>query len=375
MKNLAIFYGGKSPEHDISIITAISVMKNLDKEKYNLTPIFVTEDNSWIVPKDYLNLNIYTTKLKGTILVSGFFDGSLIHKGVLGFKKFKHIDVAINCMHGQNGEDGTLSGLLELNNIPYVGSGVTASAVGMDKAIQKDIFKANNIPVANYLYFNEEDFMQNEENVLNEAEQKLNYPIVVKPANLGSSIGINIAKNKEELLKNIKIALNFDKKVILEEKIDNLREINCSVVGNSLRSETSILEEPKNWQEFLDFNEKYLNFKQDKKEINVHLEEAVESQIKNLSQQVFELLGASGVTRIDFLLDDQTKQVYVNEINTIPGSYANYLWGHKYTFSELLDMLIDLSVEDYIYKNKNKYTYKTEVLLAYSQGKISGIKK
>lgn len=375
MKNLAIFYGGKSPEHDISIITAISVMKNLDKNKYNIIPVYVSENNSWCVPKDFLNLNIYTSKTKGKILINGFFDGNLIQKRIFGFSKYKTIDMAINCMHGQNGEDGTLAGLLELNNIPYVGSGVTASAVGMDKALQKDILKANNIPIAKYVYFSELEFSKKQEEIIKQAEQKLNYPIVVKPANLGSSIGINFAKNKDELIKNIKIALNFDKKVILEEKINNLREINCSVVGNSLRSETSILEEPKNWQEFLDFNEKYLNFKQDKKEINVHLEEAVESQIKNLSQQVFELLGASGVARIDFLLDDQTKQVYVNEINTIPGSYANYLWGHKHTFSELLDMLIDLSAEEYIYKNKNKYTYKTEVLSAYSQGKLSGIKK
>lgn len=375
MKNLAIFYGGKSPEHDISIITAISVMKNLDKNKYNIIPVYVSENNSWCVPKDFLNLNIYTSKTKGKILINGFFDGNLIQKRIFGFSKYKTIDMVINCMHGQNGEDGTLAGLLELNNIPYVGSGVTASAVGMDKALQKDILKANNIPIAKYVYFSGLEFSKKQEEIIKQAEQKLNYPIVVKPANLGSSIGINFAKNKDELIKNIKIALNFDKKVILEEKINNLREINCSVIGNSLRSETSILEEPKNWQEFLDFNEKYLNFKQDKKEINVHLEEAVESQIKNLSQQVFELLGASGVARIDFLLDDQTKQVYVNEINTIPGSYANYLWGHKYTFSELLDMLIDLSAEEYIYKNKNKYTYKTEVLSAYSQGKLSGIKK
>lgn len=375
MKSLAIFYGGKSPEHDISIITAISVMKNLDKNKYNIVPVYVSENNSWCVPKDFLNLNIYTSKTKGKILINGFFDGNLIQKRIFGFSKYKTIDIAINCMHGQNGEDGTLAGLLELNNIPYVGSGVTASAVGMDKALQKDILKANNIPIAKYVYFSGLEFSKKQEEIIKQAEQKLNYPIVVKPANLGSSIGINFAKNKDELIKNIKIALNFDKKVILEEKINNLREINCSVIGNSMRAETSILEEPKNWQEFLDFNEKYLNFKQDKKEINVHLEEAVESQIKNLSQQVFELLGASGVARIDFLLDDQTKQVYVNEINTIPGSYANYLWGHKYTFSELLDMLIDLSAEEYIYKNKNKYTYKTEVLSAYSQGKLSGIKK
>ena len=255
MLNLAIFYGGKSAEHDISIITAIQVIRNLNKGKYNVTPIFIDENNVWHVLDDYLNLNIYANKeYKGVELASGFFNGCLVKKSMLGFKKFKKIDIAINSMHGLNGEDGTLSGLLELNNIPYVGSGVLASSVGMDKVIQKDVLRANGLPVARYIYFNEVDYTDNEQLFIKKVEENIGYPVVVKPANLGSSIGINISKNREELIKNIKIALNYDKKVIIEEQILNLREINCSVLGNYKHTEISILEEPKNWKTFLDFN-------------------------------------------------------------------------------------------------------------------------
>ena len=362
MLNLAIFYGGKSVEHDISIITAIQVMKNLDKDKYNITPIYVDENNNWSVLDNYLDMNIYANKkYKGIMLACGMDKGYLIKKSVVGYKKYRKIDVAINCMHGLNGEDGTLAGLLELNNIAYVGSGVLASSIGMDKVIQKDVLKTNNLPVVNYMYFLKKDYTDNKEDILNKIEDKINYPIVVKPANLGSSIGINISKNRKELQKNIEIALNFDK---------NLREINCSVIGGNNYVETSVLEEPKNWETFLDFNEKYLNNGQNKKEINVKLGDGIDDKIKDLSIKVFKLFGASGVARIDYLLDDKTKEIYINEINTVPGSFANYLWKDKYTFSGLLDKLIDLAIEEYEYKNVYKYTYKTDVLKATSFNKI-----
>ncbi len=372
MKNLAIFYGGKSVEHDISIITAIQVMNNLDKRKYNIVPIYVDENNAWHIIRDHLNMNIYAEKnLKGKRLVSGFFNCWLICKGKFGFKRYKKIDVAINCMHGLNGEDGTLSGLLELSNIPYVGSGVVSSGVGMDKVLQKDIFMANNIPCAKYVFFTEKEYLDNEEKTIKKIEEKISYPMVIKPANLGSSIGINISKNKEELIKNIEIALVFDKKIIIEEKIPNLREINCSVVGNYDSQETSMLEEPKNWKLFLDFEEKYIsgNKGQDKKDIGVVLGDGLDERVKALSKKVFSILGCSGVVRIDFLLNGETGELFVNEINTIPGSYANYLWNHKYTFSELLEKLIDLAIDEYIYKNTNTYTFSSNVLKNNSNNK------
>lgn len=369
MKNLAIFYGGKSVEHDISIITAVQVMKNVDLKKYKLYPIYITNDGDWIMPDKFLDVNIYTPIPKGKILVKGFYNGSILYKCKFGFKAHKKIDIAINCMHGLNGEDGTISGLLELNDIPCVGSGVLASAVGMDKVVQKDVLMNNNIPVAKYMFITEIDYAINEEIFINKIEEKIGYPVVVKPANLGSSIGINISKNREELQKNIKIALNFDKKVIIEEQILNLREINCSVIGNYKQQEVSILEEPKNWQTFLDFDEKYLKAGTNKKQIDVSLGADLDDKIKSLSKEVFNILGCCGIARIDFLLNDETKQIYVNEINTIPGSFANYLWKHKYTFTELIDKLIGYSVEEYEYKKMHNYTFRSEVLKNFSGNK------
>lgn len=364
MKNLAVFYGGKSAEHDISIITAVQVINNLNKSKYEIVPVYIDYNNGWSVVKDYKNLNIYSCNIKKkTELVNGFFDGWLLKKKGCGFKKFKHIDVAINCCHGLNGEDGTLAGLLTLANIPLVGSGVLASAVGMDKVIMKNVFFANNIPCVNFVHFLQEDYSEKSAEILLDAEIKLGYPMIVKPANLGSSIGINIAKNREELQENIQIALEFDKKIIIEQVVENLREINCSCVGYGNNVETSVLEEPKNWKTFLTFDEKYLqDSNENKKTIDVKLGHGLDEQIKDLSTKIFKALGCSGVVRIDYLLDTQTNKVYANEINTIPGSFANYLWKHSYTFGQLLDKLIDDSVCEYACNIKHNYAYRSNVL-------------
>lgn len=370
MKNLAIFYGGKSAEHDISIITALQVLRNINKEKYNVIPIYITENNEWYNLKEYENINNYAQKKYiGFKCVTGFINKFLVKKTKFGLKKYTQIDCCINCCHGLNGEDGTLAGLLELSNIPYVGSNVLASSVGMDKVIMKDVFIANKIPCTQYLNFSNLEYKNNKDNIILEAEVKLSYPIVVKPANLGSSIGINIAKNREELIESIEIASNFDKKIILEKFVNNLREINCSVIGNYKECEVSILEEPKNWKYFLDFNEKYLNEDiANNKTIDVTLGEEIDDKIKVLSKQVFKLLGCCGCARIDFLFDDKTKELFVNEINTVPGSYANYLWQHKYSFQQLLDKLLEYSVDEYLYKNSYKYAYNSNVLKNFTLG-------
>ncbi|MBE7082429.1 MAG: D-alanine--D-alanine ligase [Clostridiales bacterium] len=371
METLAIFYGGKSAEHDISIITAQQVMAVLDKTKYKIVPIYIDKNNNWHVVKDYENMNIYANQnFKSIKLATGFKDKWIIKKkSIGGYKNFERIDFCINCCHGLNGEDGTLSGIFELANMPYLGSSVLASSVGMDKVIMKDVFVANNVPCVKYQYFNACEYETNETKIIESAEQNLGYPIIVKPANLGSSIGINISKNRENLQKNIQIALNFDKKVILEQIVPNLREINCSVIGNSKYQEVSVLEEPKNWKEFLNFDEKYIlgNKNGQKKQINVTLGKELDEQIFILSKAVFKILGCCGVVRIDFLLDDQTKQIYVNEINTIPGSYAHYLWRHKYTFAQLFDKLIDICKDEYLYRQSNVYAYESNVLNNYNR--------
>ena len=219
MQNLAVFYGGKSAEHDISIITALQVINNLNKTKYNIIPVYISYDNSWLVMEDYQNISMYSQeKAKHTKLATGFFEGWLLKKSTFGFKKFAHIDIAINCCHGLNGEDGTLSGLLTLGNIPYVGSNTLASSVGMDKVIMKDVFIANNIPCVDYAFFNKQNYEKNKADIILDAEVKLGYPMIVKPANLGSSIGINISKNREELAENIAIKPITTRKITATSK-------------------------------------------------------------------------------------------------------------------------------------------------------------
>ena len=295
MKNLAIFYGGKSVEHDISIITAINLLSNVDKKKYNVFPVYIDKNNNWKILKNYMNISSYICQPSGVFLVTGFYNKYLVKKGAFGLKRLAKIDVAINCCHGAYGEDGSLSGLLKLAGIPLVGSGVLASSVGMDKAMMKDVFVANGIPCPKYYYFTEMDYNIHKYELMNKLEADIEYPMIVKPSGLGSSIGINISKNRQDLINNVEIALKFDKKVIVESVIENLREINCSVIGNYNEVRTSILEEPKNWKTFLNFDEKYLNFDSSKKQIDVHINQQIDDQIRQLAIKCFKLLGCSGV--------------------------------------------------------------------------------
>ena len=369
MENVAVIYGGRSSEHDISIITAIGVMGALDKSKYNVIPVYINRDGLWVMPNNHLSIGSYIKRVKGKKLAVGFYDGCILKKRVIGFKKYKKINVAINCCHGMNGEDGSLAGLIKLAGIPMVGSGVLPSSVGMDKAIMKDVFCKNNIPCPKYLYFTELEFLNNKDYIIKKIEEQISYPAIIKPANLGSSIGINISKNRKELNKNIQIAWNFDKNIVVERVVQNLREINCSVIGNYKNCEASILEEPKNWKSFLDFDEKYILSGKNKKQVDVHIGQEMDDKIKELSKQCYKQLGCSGVVRIDFLLDDKAKEVYVNEINTIPGSYANYLWKHKYTYTMLLDRLIIFAKQEFEYMNECSYSFKSNVLQKYGGGK------
>jgi len=378
MENLAIFFGGKSSEHDISIITAIQVMNNVDIRKYNLVPVYIDEDNAWHYVDEYSKIDNYINKIYKKNLVTGFFDKCLIKKTRYGFKKFKKIDIAINCCHGLNGEDGTLAGVFELNNIPFVGSGVLPSAIGMDKAIMKDVFNANNIPCVPFVATTKSEYKLGKDKFISSVIEKLGFPLIVKPANLGSSIGINIANSVLELENNIEIAFEYDNKILVENVVQNLREINCSCIGNFEEVEVGVLEEPKNWKTFLDFNEKYLNKDiENSKVIDVSVSEEVDYKIKELSKNIFKIFGCSGVVRIDFMVDDLTKEVYVNEINTIPGSYANYLWTKKYSFRQLINKLIEFAKNEYKYKNMNNYKFNSLVLKSFkeNQDKIKKFRK
>lgn len=357
--NIGVIFGGKSVEHEISIISAIGAMANINDNKYKVVPIYIDKNNDWYTGmhlKDimhYRDIDLvkrYATKVslvkrgKSFILESqGFFK-----------KNICVIDIVMPIGHGAFLEDGSLQGYLNMLGVPYTGSNVLGSAIGQDKVIQKELLKQNNIPVCNYIWFYDYEYNKNKNEVLNKVKS-LKYPLYVKPSSLGSSIGINIVKEEKELDKAIKEALKFDNKIIIEEQVKNVKEANISVLGNYEKQTVSEIEEINTNEEFYSFKEKYVeNYskttEKTKKTKKIISKEMIED-MKEYAKKTFKVINASGVARIDFLLDDVNKKIYVNEINTIPGDLSSYLWlPKKVSFEELIEELIKIAIEK---KKKN----------------------
>ncbi len=374
MKKVAVIFGGKSAEHEVSIITGMQVMENLDKNKYEIIPIYVNRDGVWLTGeslKNFKNFRDNNFKDAEEIILSQNHNDNNIYfspknTGLFSKKIINSIDIAFPAFHGMNGEDGTVQGIFELMNIPYVGSGVLGSAVGMDKILMKDVYKANNLPIVDYTWFYRAKWLNDKEGLLKEIEEKLTYPLFVKPANLGSSIGISKAKDREGLVEAIEVAIRYDRKIIVEKAVENPREINCSVMGYDDILMTSLCEEPIGWEDILSFEDKYINSNakgkgSERKRIPADIDDSIKDQIEDLAKKAFSTIDARGLSRIDFLLDGD--KVYINEINTIPGSFSFYLWeGKDYPFNKLTDKLIEIAVEVYKDKKANEYTYEANLL-------------
>lgn len=361
MKNIIVLCGGKSAESDISLITENLVLNAIDTKKYNVYPIVVDKNNHWFYIKDFKN-NIQNQSIPKKEVYLKFGEKHLYVKTTFGLKKLVDIDCAILCHHGLFGEDGTIQGILEYCNIPYTGSKVLSSSISMDKVVMKLLFKEFGFNVVDYAYFDKDDYLLNEQKVIDDITKKLDYPLIIKPANLGSSIGINVAKNIEELRKGIETALFFDEKILIEKQIENFREINCAVLGYKNDYIVSSLEEPVSYKEFLSFDDKYLFDKKGKqREYPANIDKKIEIKIKKMSADIFRKFELSGVVRIDYIVKDDV--VYVNEINSIPGSMAYYLFEkEKLSFSEIIDKLIDFGMEKNADKNLLTYAYKSNVL-------------
>ena len=361
MKNIIVLCGGKSAEHDISLVTANLVLNSIDREKYNVYPIVVDNENKWFYIKDLKN-NINKNLPKTEIFLK-IGENVLYKKMGLFFKKITNVDCAILCHHGLNGEDGTIQGLLELCGIPYTSSGVLSSSITMDKVVMKLLFEKFDFNVIDYDYFNNDDYELNNHGVIKRIVKKLDFPIIVKPANLGSSIGISVANNEEELRKSIKVALNFDNKILVEKAKTDFKEINCAVLGYKNDIIVSSLEQPLSWKEFLTFDEKYINSdkKCEKRIYPAKIDKKIENQIKKVSEEIFKKFELSGVVRIDYIVKDD--EVFVNEINSIPGSLAYYLFEKEnLCFAEIIDKLIDIAIKKHEEKQNLTYAYKSNVL-------------
>lgn len=363
MQNIMVLYGGKSVEHDISVITALQVMQNLDKNKYNVIPVYQTINCEFEIVHDYMNPKTYIDEIKKKKPVNFCFGEGEIVVGKV-FKKHIKIDCAINCCHGNSGEDGTLNALLNLAHIPITSPKIMASSVCMDKVIMKDIFRANSIPCVEYALIKEEDYLNKQiENKIKDMQ----FPLIVKPANLGSSIGINKAGNIKQLYEAVEIALYYDSRVIVEKCLEDFKEINISCLGEK-EVEFSRLEQPMSWKDFLNFDNKYTQ-KDAKKILDPKLDDGVLNQIYEISKKIWQVFDLYGVVRIDYMI--QGDKVYANEVNTVPGSLAYYLWKNKYDFYELLDKIICIAISEYKQQNKHKYTFTSSVLADYKPNSMN----
>ena len=379
---IGVFFGGKSVEHEVSIISALQVIENLDKQKYDIVPVYISKDNKFYSSEFLNDINRYKdldeiVRLSDEVYFTHENGKLLVNKKDGVFKKilFK-IDIVFPVVHGLNVEDGTLEGFLEMYNIPYVGCDVCSSAVGMNKIIFKRVLESSNIPVVEYDTLNISEFEQDSKKAFEKIKDKLSLPIIVKPANLGSSVGIEIIKDEKEFVPKMQQVFEFCENVLIERCITNLREINCSVVGDFSSQEVSVLEEPIKEDEILSYKDKYLgNGKGGKlskmggkssgmasltRKIPAQLNKDQEDEIYNLAKNTFKLLNCEGISRIDFILDGDNNKIYVNEINTIPGSLSFYLWEPKgVKFSELLDKAIRIAIKRQ--ERRNKITYSTNV--------------
>ena len=389
---IGVFFGGKSVEHEVSIITAIQAIENMDKNKYDIIPIYISKDNKLYCGKLIGDIKEYKDieKLIGASvqITLAQKDNKVVllkcNKKTFEKSEYDYIDIAFPIVHGTNVEDGTLQGYLKMFNIPYVGCDVISSGCGMDKYVCKCILKDNGIPVLSCKCFTIKDYNENSENVINDIETEFSYPVIVKPVNLGSSVGIKIAKTKEDLVEAIEDALTYSKKILVEKAIENLKEVNCSVVGDYESAQASECEEPVKTDEILSFNDKYISGggkKGGSKSMNAGVlklpaEISIEQKntIQDLAVKTFQALGCSGVSRIDFMIDKDSGSIYVNEVNTIPGSLSFHLWkATNLEYPDLLDKLIDLSLKRNRKEKNITYSFDSNILSGFEKG-LKGIK-
>jgi D-alanine-D-alanine ligase len=363
---VGLVFGGRSGEHEVSLASATSVMANLDKEKYDVVPIGITKEGSWLLgvaPPRLLEAEQSASHEEGlerstAVTLTG--DPSLRRlipvRGSEQLGTEGALDVVFPVLHGTYGEDGALQGLLEMANVPYVGCGVLGSALGMDKEKMKMIFSSVGLPVVEALTYRRSEWERSPEEILDAVEQRLGYPCFVKPVNLGSSVGVNKAHNREELAHAMRVAAEYDRKIIIERGI-NCRELECSVLGND-EPLASIVGEVVPSNEFYDYNAKYLDGKSHVI-IPAAIPQATAEQVRRWAVQAFTALDLSGLSRVDFFLEKETGQVYINEVNTIPGftqiSMYPKLWeASGLSYAQLLDRLVELALERHEDRQRNR---------------------
>jgi D-alanine-D-alanine ligase len=368
-KTIGVFFGSRNPEHDVSIITGQLIISGIRKLNYNVVAVYLDKQGKWFLGEKFSHLGQFTDP-KSSFMEkdSEWYLDLQESNGKLVFKKKGFsggkcvIDIAFPSFHGQNGEDGTFQGMCELLNVPYVGCDVASSAITMDKVMTKLLYKAGNIPGTEFVFFTKGEWELSKKTILTNISETLKLPVIVKPARLGSSIGITKAKTVKDLEYAIEVALHYDEKVIVEVCITHLMDVTCAVIGND-KPIPSFLQESVFADDLFSYEDKYLegggaqlgNAK-NSIVIPARVDEETTKLIQNIAVKVYKLIGCSGIARVDFLYDTQTKNIYANEVNTLPGTIYHHLWkASGIELNELLTKLIGYAEEKY--ENKKQYTH------------------
>lgn len=372
---VGVLFGGRSVENEISVVTALQTIEAMDNTKYDIVPIYIAKNGKWYSGEQFLQVANYRNmpallKRKNEV----FFKVAFGEKTLYRHRRLKSavatIDVILPCLHGTNCEDGTVQGLLDVIGMPYVGCNTFASANGMDKISMKQILSSSGIPVVDFEWFSDKDWDENRDKIVDRIEKNLEYPVIVKPSNSGSSVGISPAHNREDLEEAIDNAAQFTTRIIVERMLEHLKEVNCSVYGDYYECTPSVCEVPMRSGEILTYSDKYMDggakggakgaksggckggsklsgcksegMRSTKRELPANIPDNEAQLIRNMAVKTFRTLGCEGVSRIDFMIDEVDRRVYVNEINTIPGSLSSYLWDYTgIPFPQLVDKLIE----------------------------------
>lgn len=399
---LAVLFGGRACEHDVSIVHALQAMQAIDRAQYDIIPVYIARDGAWYTGEPLRSLpflrafkpetdgvqRVYPDVTSGSGALMAIARKKGLFRGADALIVAARIDAALLVLHGMNGEDGALQGLLELMNIPYTSSGLVGSSVGMDKIAMRSLFRGCGFPVLEAVWFDRDAWKADSIGCVEKIEKTLAYPVFVKPANLGSSIGISRAGDEASLRDSIAVALSYDRRVIVEKGLDNPVEINCSVLGFGEEVTPSVLEMPVRWEEFLTFDEKYLRGGKGSKKgsakaggmeslnrrIPAPISDEMTRRIQRMSAEIFRILDCKGVVRIDFMIDKDA--LYVGEINTIPGALSFYLWeASGVAFHELIDKMVAYAFKAHSEKNESVFAYDSDILQQVSLGGAKGAKR
>ncbi len=392
---VGVIFGGESVEHEVSIISAIQAMNKMDEEKYEVIPIYITKDREWYTGDMLKDIDVYQDfnliKKYSDNVVLYYKDGSYVLQKKNGLFKncVKEIDIAFPIVHGTNVEDGALQGYLQTIGIPFVGPNVYAAVAGQDKSIMKSIWKEINLPMKDFTCFYDSDYRDNKDEVMRKIN-KLKYPLVVKPATTGSSVGISYCETEEKLIEGIEEAIQYDTKILVEEATENLLEVNVAVMGNYESQKLSELEEVLTDNKILTYQDKYVGNGKGKlkgakvsalkssskgmasanRRIPAEIDKNMREEIESIALKAFKALGSAGNARIDFMIDSKEKKVYINELNSIPGSLAFYLWDAKHiNFSQVLDEMINIGIKDYKKRMSKTHSFETNILQGFAVNK------